>query len=597
MHAFFHRVWSQYLRSFAWLQRRLSRAQFLVLSGAFVGITAGFAGIALKTVVHSLRTAIGYGSHVQDLNPLIFVLPLAGIVITVMLIRIAYRGRFRKGLAHVLLDIAQRAGIVPVRETYAHALTSSITVGLGGSAGLEAPIVITGAAIGSNYARVHKLEFKDRIILIAAGSAAGISAIFNAPIAGVMFAIEVLLLNATAAEMVPLIVSSVAGALCSKIVLQEDVLLVFSLQQVFDYRNVPYYVGLGIVSGFMSLYYAKAFAFIERQFDRFRSFSYARAFTGGTAVAVLIIVFPPLFGEGYNSIRMIAEGGERSLLEHSLFASWAGIPLLMLTYLAVITFVKVIATATTLGSGGNGGNFGPSLFVGAFTGFVFAQSMNTLRPGTLPASNFAIVGMAGILSGVMYAPLTGIFLIAEITGGYELIIPLMIVSSLSYLIVYHVQPHSLETRSYATRGHIFTDDTDGNVLTLIRISSIIERDVKTIAPNATLRDIVSLLTTYRRNVFAVVENDGAFRGVLSLDDLREVMFQEDLYDVLVAHDLLRQPPARIRTSDDMRSVMDTFVQTHSWSLPVLDGDQFVGFLSKASIFDQYREKLKHHFGA
>lgn len=591
------RPWSQYLRLINWLQGKLTRPQFLVISGAFVGISAGFAGIALKTVVHFLRTLIGYGSHAQDLNPLIFTLPLVGIFITVAFIRIAYRGRFRKGIAHVLLDIAQRAGVVPARETYAHMLTSSVTVGLGGSAGLEAPIVITGAAIGSNYARVHKLEFKDRIILIAAGSAAGISAIFNAPIAGVMFAIEVLLLNATAAEMVPLIVSSVAGALCSKIVLQEDVLLVFSLQQAFNYRNVPYYIALGVASGLMSLYYAKAFSFIERQFERFRAYSYFRAITGGTLVALLILVFPPLFGEGYSSIRMLAEGGERTLLEHSLFASWAGIPFLMLTYLAIITFVKVVATATTLGSGGNGGNFGPSLFVGAFTGFVFAQSVNELQPGTLPVSNFVIVGMAGILSGVMYAPLTGIFLIAEITGGYELILPLMIVSSFSYLIVRHVQPHSLETRSYATRGHIFTDDTDGNVLTLIRISSIIERDVKTVSPGASLRAIVGLLTTYHRNVFAVVDDDGAFHGLLSLDDLREVMFQEDLYDVLVAHDLMRQPPARIRFSDDMRSVMDVFVRTHSWSLPVVDGDRFVGFISKSSIFDQYREKLRHHFGA
>jgi CIC family chloride channel protein len=589
--------WLLHLRFFAALQERLSRTQFLVLAGAFVGISAGFAGIALKTVVHMMRTLIGYGAHVQERNPLLVLLPLAGIIITVSLIRLVWKGRFRKGIAHLLLDIAQRAGIVPARDTYAHLVTSSITVGLGGSAGLEAPIVITGAAIGSNFARVHKLEFKDRVILLAAGAAAGISAIFNAPIAGVVFAIEVLLLDATAAEMVPLIVASVAGALCSKIVLQEDVLLYFSLQRAFDYHNVPWYIGLGIVCGFMSLYYAKAFAYVEGLLDRLRNYSYVRAFTGGGLVAMLILIFPPLFGEGYNSIRMLAEGGERVLLERSLFASWAGVPLLLLAWLAVITIVKVLATALTLGSGGNGGNFGPSLFVGAFTGFVCAQSINELRPGTLPVSNFAIVGMAGVLSGVMYAPLTGIFLIAEITGGYELILPLMIVSSLSYLIVRHAQPHSLETRSYATRGHIFTDDTDGNVLTLIRMASIIERDIRTIAPNASLRGIVEQLTTYRRNVFAVVENDGTFRGLLSLDDLREVMFQEDLYDVLVAHDLLRQAPARIRVTDGMREVMHTFDRTQTWSLPVVDGDRFVGMISKSSLFDHYREQLIRHFGA
>ena len=591
------RPWHLHLSLFAWLQRRLTRSQFLVLSGAFVGISAGFAGIALKTVVHFLRTLIGYSAHVRDMNPLIFALPLAGIILTVAIIRIFYRGQFRKGIAHVLLDIAQRAGVVPARDTYAHMLTSSITVGLGGSAGLEAPIVITGSAIGSNFARVHKLEFKDRVILIAAGAAAGISAIFNAPIAGVVFAIEVLLLDATASEMIPLIVASVAGALCSKIVLQEDVLLVFSLQQAFDYRNVPYYLGLGVASGVMSLYYAKTFSFIERQFERLRTYSYARAFAGGILVALLILVFPPLFGEGYNSIRMLAEGEQTMLLERSFFASWAGIPALLLTYLAIITFVKVIATSATLASGGNGGNFGPSLFVGAFTGFVYAQSINELRPGTVPVSNFVIVGMAGILSGVMYAPLTGIFLIAEITGGYELILPLMIVSSLSYLIVRHTEPHSLETRSSATRGHIFTEDTDGNVLTLIRVANLIERDITVLPPQATLRSIVDLLTTSRRNIFAVVDDAGALRGVLSLDDLREVMFQEDLYDVLVAHDLMRQPAARIRVTDDMRAVMRVFDATQSWSLPVLDGEQYVGFISKSSVFDQYREQLIRHFGA
>jgi CIC family chloride channel protein len=586
-----------FLRAVSWLKKNLSRTQFLVLAGVTVGVTAGCAGILLKTAVHFLRRLTGDWLPGSMSSYLYAVLPLAGIVLTVLVVQRAFGGSLGRGIADVLFEIAQKSAFVRRAKMYSHLVSSAITVGLGGSAGLEAPIVITGAAIGSNFARVHRLGHKDRVLLLAAGSAAGIAAIFNAPIAGVMFAIEVLLLDATVGEMIPLIIASVSGALCARVILREDILLAFTLQQSFNYVNVPWYMLLGALCGLMSLYYARVFGWMETAFLRWKGRPYLRGIAGGALVALLCFVFPPLLGEGYDSVRLLAANRADVLLRQSIFAPWSFSPLALPAFFALIALLKAAATAATLGSGGSGGNFGPSLFVGAFTGFVFAHGINLLTPGLLPVGNFAIVGMAGILSGVMYAPLTGIFLIAEVTGGYELIIPLMIVSSLSYLLVRHFEPFSMETKRFARKGHIFTGDTDRNILSLIDVAGVVERDIQAIHPDTTLGAIVRIIAGYRRNMFAVTGPDGELLGLVTLDSLREIMFQQELYDTIIAFDIMRDPPAVIRHSDGMRAVMKKFDETQSWNLPVLQDGRFAGFVSKSALFDVYRDKLREHFSA
>jgi CIC family chloride channel protein len=574
------------------LQTRLSRNQFLVLSGVLVGVTAGTAGLLLKTGVHNLRLLIealpSYGVPAW----LSICLPFVAIVGTVFIVQRFFAGEIGKGIGAVLNEIARNAGFVRRAKMYSHLITSAFTVGLGGSAGLESPIVITGAAIGSNYARFYRLGFKDRLLLLASGTAAGIAAIFNAPIAGVVFAIEVLLLDATAAEMIPLIIASVCGALVSHIVLQEDILLVFSFKTGFDYTNVPYYVVLGIICGFMSLYYARVFTGVESLSERFKRHPWLRGAAGGIMLAALCAMFPPLFGEGYQSIRYLANDLPKLLFADGLVKNVTDSPLLMLGMLIFIPLIKVFATALTISSGGNGGNFGPSLFVGAFTGYAFSHAVMLLNLGHLPVSNITLVGMAGILSGVMYAPLTGIFLIAEVTSGYDLVIPLMIVSSISYIIVRHFDLHSMEARKAARQGGIFTESKDQNVLSIITVESILERDICTVSPHAPLRKLVEIIREYRRNMFAVVDDDGLFVGLIMFDDMRDVMFRTEMYDTIVAFDLVRPAPAEVQIDDDMRSVMSAFESTRAWNLPALEGRRFRGVVSKSALLDKYREKLK-----
>ncbi len=574
-----------------WVRQHTSRTQFLVVSGLVVGLLAGGAGILLKMLVHETRRVIAWIDTGGLWSVLIILLPLLGMVATVAVINRFFHRDIGRGIADVLHEIAHKAGFIRPQKMYSHLITSAITVGLGGSAGLEAPIVITGAAIGSNYARRRRMSYKDKMLLLAAGSSAGIAAIFNAPIAGVMFSIEVLLLDATAAEMVPLIIASVSGALASKVVLDENILLAFRFTQTFSASNVPYYVVLGILSGFLSLYYARMFRWIEELASRLAARPYLRACIGGLGLIGLAWAFPSILSEGYSSIMILAQGDSHAFASQGLAGLFEYSPMLLVAALFIIPLIKVPATALTIGFGGNGGNFGPSLFVGAFLGHGFATFVNALHITELPSGNFTIVGMAGILSGVMYAPLTGIFLIAEVTGGYDLIIPLMIVSLTSFVIARHFEKFSMETRKAAMKGHIFTDNTDHNVLLLLRLDSIIEKDVPTLGPDTPLRTIVQTIKSSQRNLFAVVNADRELLGIVRFDDLREVMFQPEMYDALIAFDIMQPPTAVIQADADMRDVMRLFERTHSWNLPVVRGHSFVGVVSKSAVLDAYREML------
>lgn len=572
------------------LRTKLSRVQYIMVIATLVGFASGLAAVLLKTLVHYLQHWI---KEIDFIRYAYLLFPLIGLVLTALIVKRFFGGYIEKGIAMVLRSIAGKSSFIPLRHTYQHIFTSSLTVGLGGSAGLEAPIVATGSAVGSNMARISDLNYRERTLLIGCGAAAGIAAVFNAPIAGVIFAIEVLLTDVVVVSyFIPLIISSVVGALCSKVILQESFLFNFILQEHFDYRNVPFYIILGAMSGFTALYYAKVFKESESRLHRWKINVYAKAVAGGLLLIALFIFFPPLFGEGYESIKLVG-GGQAGLMNdnNSFFAmiqeNWS-----LVLFAGCIVLLKPIAAAITIGAGGNGGNFAPSLFTGSFLGLFFSKLMNNTGWVKIPEGNFSLVGMAGVLSGVMYCPLSAIFLIAEVTNGYELFIPLMLVSSISFFIVKSYEPYSMETKKLALEGQIFTHKKEKNILTSIRLEEMLQDKYEIIAIDKTLRDLVEIIKASDKNIFAVCDQKERFSGIIELNDIKQQLFKPELFDRTTVRSLVKKPAAILNSTHTMHEVMEKFDITQSWYLPVLDDNKkFVGFISKTKVFNKYREVL------
>ena len=547
------------------LRIRVTRVQFIMVIATLTGFVSRFAYLLF---------------------------PGVGLLITVFIIRQFFGKEIQKGIAMVLKAIARNSSFIPLRHVYMHVITSSVTVGLGGSAGLEAPIVATGSAVGSNLARITDLNYRERTLLIACGAAAGISAVFNAPIAGVIFAIEVLLTETVVSYFIPLMISSVMGALCSKIILKEASLFNFVLKQNFDYKNVPFYVLMGVLAGIISLYYAKMFKNIEGRLHNSKMNAYSKAIVGGLILLVICFIFPPLFGEGYNSIKQVANGAPENITDNTTLFLRLGENWGLIAFTAFIVLIKPIAAAVTIGAGGNGGNFAPSLFTGAYLGYFFSKLLKSTPWIKIPEGNFSLVGMAGVLSGVMYCPLTAIFLIAEITNGYELFIPLMIVSSISFFIVKTSEPFSMETKKLASLGHIFTHQKEKNILTSISLSEMLENTYESISMDKKLSDLVELIKRSEKNIFAVHDGRHRFAGIIELNDVKQKLFQPNEFKTISIRSLMKKPAAVLREDQDMHSVMEQFDITHSWYLPVLDKDnKFSGFISKTKVFNKYREAL------
>jgi CIC family chloride channel protein len=571
-------------------QEKLSKKQFILLSAILVGLSSGFAAIILKSFVHLIFTLATY-KPIVSLKYLYLMLPALGIFFTVWAVKKILKGKLEKGLPPIHYAIAKKSSIIPREQMYAQVLTSSLTVGLGGSAGLEAPIVITGAAFGSNYAKTYHLDYKDRTLLLACGVAAGIGAAFNAPIAGVLFALEVLLLDIGISAFTPLIIAAATGALISKIFLQEDILFTFPQSSDFDYFNVPFYVILGLLTGLLAVYHQRMFLKIEHWLAGLKISAYKKVFVAGIMLAILIMFFPSLFGEGYASIKILASANSDLLFENSILHNFTPNPWFILLFITLTMLIKVVATAITLGSGGNGGNFAPSLFVGAYAGFVFSRFINLTELTQLPESNFTLVGMAGILSGLYHAPLTALFLIAEITGGYNLLIPLMIVSSISYAISKHFEKFSMDAKKLASSGLMFTNDKDKNILTTISTSRLVETDFIKVFPLQTLGEFVKIIASSKRNIFPVVNDKNKLLGIIILDNVREVIFKPELYEKVLVKELMSMPPEIVAPYEPMESVMKKFDETGAWNLPVIDAGEYVGFISKSSVFSNYRNKL------
>ncbi|MEO6173931.1 MAG: chloride channel protein [Flavobacterium circumlabens] len=573
-------------------QSLMTPKQFIFLSSVLIGISCSLAVIILKTFAHSVFSFATYINGILKLSFINSLLPIIGILLTVLVVKKVLSGSIQKGTSQILYAVAKKASIIPKKQMYAQIVTSSLTVGLGGSAGLESPIVITGAAFGSNFAQNYKLPYKDRTLLIGCGVAAGISAAFNAPIAGVLFAIEVLLVDVSISAFTPIMISAATGAIVSAILLDESILLSFRQQQTFNYHNTPFYVILGILTGLMAIYYSRNFQKVEHYFSKLEMGPYKKALIGSSILAILIFIFPTLFGEGYESIKTLSENDPGRLLDNTLFSDYRDNNWVLLVFVGCTLMIKVLATGLTIGSGGNGGNFAPALFIGSYLGYFFSKLINMTGLTNLPVSNFTMVGMAGILSGLFHAPLTAIFLIAEITGGYGLMIPLMIISSISFAISKKFEKHSLDVKGLAKKGHAFTSNKDSNILSTLDIDSIIQTDYLTVHPDENLTKLVDLISHSNQVVFAVVNNDRDLVGVVHFNDIREIIFNSYRVKYTVIRDVMKTPAATISSYDSMEIVMSKFENTKTAFIPVLRNEKYYGFISKSIALEAYRTKLR-----
>ncbi len=577
-----------------WLNNRLSRNQFLVLSGILVGSTAGLAGVLLKTLVHSIHHFITTKVHFEYQIFFYIVFPFLGIVLTTSIVLTLFKGQDRKGIGAILYEIAQNSSIVSSVKMYSQIVQSAVTVGLGGSAGLESPIAVTGAAIGSNYAQTYRLTYKERTLLLAAGATAGIASAFNAPIAGIMFAFEILLTGVVFTDFIPLVVAAVCGSLLSRVLLQEDVLFRFYAREAFNYRNVPYYLILGIITGLYARYFVIISQKVEHFIKELQLSRLRKAMFGGAILSLLCVLFPPLFGEGYETIKAFTNGETHKIIENSLFRYFEIKDVTIIIFLVLVLLLKAFATSFTIFSGGNGGNFAPSLFAGGTVGYLFAIICQQIGFTEVPITNLVLVGMAGAMSGVMYAPLTAIFLIAESSFGYDLFIPLMIVSILSYLIVKWFSPISPELKSMADQGKIFTHKHDENLLFSLKTEEFIDQYSQSVNENSPITELFELVKNGNKNIFAIVDDQKTLRGILTLDDIRPYLFNVEKIPVTIS-EIMKTPPAIIHPEDRPLEILKIFDNTGVWNLPVTDEkNRFIGFISKSKILMSYRQLLKDY---
>lgn len=576
-----------------WLKERLSRNQFLVLSGILVGCTAGLAGVILKIFVHNIHHFITHKVHFEYQIVFYIIFPFLGIVLTAAIVVAIFKGQDRKGIGAILYEIAQNSSIVSSVKMYSQVIQSAITVGLGGSAGIESPIAVTGSAIGSNYARTYRLSYKERTLLLAAGATAGIASAFNAPIAGIMFALEILLTGVIFTDFIPLVVAAVCGSLLSRILLQEDILFRFYTREPFNYYNVPYYLILGILTGLYARYFVIVSQKVEHFINSLQLSRLRKAMFGGAVLSLLCVLFPPLFGEGYDTVKDFTNGNINSVIHSSFFRYFEIEQWTIIVFLIFVCLLKAFATSFTIFSGGNGGNFAPSLFAGGSVGFLFAVVCENLGFSNVPVTNLILVGMAGAMSGVLYAPLTAIFLIAESSSGYDLFIPLMIVAVISYLIAKWFAPISPELKNLADQGKIFTQKHDRNLLSSLQTKNFIDFNSQIIKENSSLQELYDLISNGTKNSFAVVDDQYKLRGTLTLDDIRPYLFNEN--EKLNISNLIKVPQAVVLLTDQPVKIIQLFDDTSTWNLPVVDVEnRFIGFISKTAILTSYRELLKDY---
>ncbi len=578
-------------RFLIWRIKHINNKNFVLILAGIIGMISGLAAVTLKSAVHFIQNSLTGFFHYGFANILYITYPLIGILLTVLLAHFVLKEKLGHGITDILYIISKKSSIIERSKMYSRMFTSALTVGFGGSVGLEAPIVVTGSAIGSNIGQLMHLNYKKRTMLIGCGSAGAVAAIFNSPIAGVIFAIEVILSDVTIASFIPLLIASVSGQLVSLVLLGQDILFTFRLEEPFRAIETPYFLLLGAVCGITAFYFNRVMYTVEGWVGKINA-RIPRALVGGIGLGLIIFIFPPIYGEGYDSITGMLEGRDHYLLSRSLFFDEVENPYFLLLFLLGILLIKPVASALTIGAGGSGGVFAPSLFMGAVTGFLFARFINVVQvAGHVSVANFTLVGMCGVMSGIMHAPLTAIFLIAELTGGYTLFVPLMLVSAISYSVSSYFQRYSFYTKNLVERGDFIPYDKDKQVLRLISLEKLVETDLMEIRPTATVEEMVQLVQMSTRNIFPVVDEHGVLKGIITLDDIREIMFDIEKRKKVIINTIMRQPPAEVVLDEDMESVMNKFEKTGAWNLPVIYGGRYAGFVSKSRIFNAYRTRL------
>lgn len=579
-----------------WRERHIKERTFVILLSLAVGVFAGLAAMALKWLIHTIASLLSTNINVSEGNYLYIILPVIGILLACWYVRYVVRDNISHGVTRVLYAISQNKSRLKPHNIYTSIVASSITIGFGGSVGAEGPIVYTGAAIGSNIGQAFRLTPRVLMILVGCGAAAGIAGIFKAPIAGMLFTLEVLMLDLTTVTVMPLLIASITAASVAYVFTGYDLEFFFVQSEPFTMGRVPFFIALGIFCGLVSLYFTRVMNMMERLFNKRLNVQWKKTLVGGSILAALVFLFPPLYGEGYGAINSLLNGDPSSIVDGSIFYPDRGSVWFITVYIGLIILLKGFATSATNGGGGVGGTFAPSLYVGCMTGFFFAFLMNNLVGDLgLSVKNFALMGMAGVMSGVMHAPLMGIFLTAEMTGGYELFLPLLIVSTLSYGTIKLFEPYSIYTMRLARDGKLLTHHKDKAVLTLMKMSSVIETDFLSVRPEMNLKQMVDTISQSKRNLFPVLDPENHLIGIVSLDDIRNIMFRPDLYKRMHVSRFMAMPPAKLSTTDTMEAVMKTFDDTGAWNLPVVDENgHYAGFVSKSKIFNSYRRVLRHY---
>ena len=579
-------------RFLIWRIRHINNKQFIMILSVVIGILGGLGAVIIKNGVHLIKDLLT-SSFAQDYqNYLYFAYPTIGVLIAVLYIRYIVRQNVGHGIPSVLYAISKNNGIIKAHNIFSSIITSVFTVGFGGSVGLEGPTVATGAAIGSNIGQLLRFNYKQITLLLGLASAAAMAAIFKSPIAAVVFAIEVIMIDLTMASIVPLLIASATAVLTSYFFLGQTVLYPFEIKEAFMMKDIPYFILLGILAGLISVYFTKMYIFIEAAFSKIKRW-YTKLLIGGVILGILIFFFPSLYGEGYDAINTSLNGEYSALFNNSIFYSYKNSVFIIILLFIFILFFKVIATSVTFGAGGIGGIFAPTLFMGAFTGLLFAYVINHFQFGSISEPNFALVGMGGLIAGVLHAPLTAIFLIAEITGGYGLFVPLMITATIAYATIKLFVSNSVYTHQLAKRGELITHHKDKAVLSLMKVDKLIEKDFKTVNPDATLRDLVKIISDSNRNIFPVIEKDNTFCGIIRLDDIRNIMFKPELYDTTNVQNLMIIPEVYVDFDESMEQVAKKFQNSGKYNLAVLKNGKYLGFISRANVFSQYRKLLKY----
>lgn len=576
-----------------WREHHIREKSFLLILALFVGVCCGFAAQLLKYMIHMIAGLLTAHMNTTTANWLYLVYPVVGILIVTILLRYVVKENISHGVTKVLYAISRRKSRLKKRNMYASLLASSITIGFGGSVGAEGPIVFTGAAIGSNVGQAFRMSPRILMILVGCGAAAGIAGIFRAPIAGMLFTLEVLMIDLSGMTVMPLLLSSVAGAVVAYVLEGYNAEFFFVQSESFVTNRIPFTIFLGVVCGLMSYYFTKVMFMMESMFSKLRHTG-LKILVGGVIMAGLIFLFPPLYGEGYEAINNLLLGDVSNIVDGTFFYVDRDNVWFLILFIGAIALTKAFATSATNGAGGVGGTFAPSLFVGALTGFLFAYIVNNLDLGfQLSQKNFALMGMAGVMSGVMHAPLMAIFLTAEMTGGYDLFLPLLIVSALAYITIRIFTPYSIYTMRLAKAGDLVTHQKDKAVLTLLKVDNLIETDFKIVHPEMNLKEMVDTISVSNRNLFPVTDSEGNLKGVVLLDEIRNIMFRADLYKKMHVSRFMSAVPEVIEITYPMDKVMEIFDRTNAWNLPVVDNGRYVGFVSKSKIFNSYRRVLRH----